>query len=117
MFRGSAGGKEWLIAAIFQIFVTAIAFRSLFVGVYFDQKGVRLVSWIKSNSAEWSAVRRSDAVPYFGLLSKGIDTRLASMIRVTFGDDRMIDVPSTVGSPRAVKRQASALNRLIQDRF
>jgi hypothetical protein len=115
-FISGGGGDAWLIAGIFQIVATVIALRSMFVGVYLSDAEVRLVSWVTSFKLEWSSLRRSDSVPYFGLLSKGIETRFAAMLRDTLTDGRMIVLPSTVGGSRTVARQAKALHQLIRDR-
>ncbi|GAA3729866.1 hypothetical protein GCM10022239_03120 [Leifsonia bigeumensis] len=115
-FLSDGGGQGLLAACIFQFVATVTMLRSMYIGVYVGSDRVRFVSWMRRFTLEWSGIRRSDAIPYSGFLSKSSDTNFASMIRVTLADGRMIELQSTVGGPRAVRRQAASLNRLIQVR-
>ncbi|MFT4283607.1 MAG: hypothetical protein QM598_02080 [Protaetiibacter sp.] len=49
-------------------------------------------------------------------MSKGIDTRLLSMIQLTLADGRQVSIRATIGRPRTVSRQAAELNAAIRDR-
>jgi hypothetical protein len=82
--------------------------------VYTSETGVRVVSWLRNRDLAWSEIRRSDAIPYAGQLSKGIDTRLLSMIQITLTDGSRVAVRASVAPPRAASQQARALNDMIR---
>lgn len=106
---------EHVVAAVFQFGATAALVRALFLGVYASTDGVKIVSWFQTRHYRWRDLRRSDAIPYDGLLSKGIETRLLSVIQVTLADGDQIAIYSTFGPRRRLVAQANALNRLIQN--
>ncbi|GMA89944.1 hypothetical protein GCM10025869_04730 [Homoserinibacter gongjuensis] len=105
-----------LIAVGFQTLGLLALLRSLVVGVYSTVTGVRVVSWLRTRELAWSEIRRSDAVPYSGVLSKGIDTRLLSMIQITLTDGSQLPIRASVTAPGAASKQASTLNDVIRAR-
>lgn len=105
-----------LIAVGFQTLGVLALLRSLVLGVYTTPTGLRVVSWLRTRELAWSELRRSDATPYWGVLSKGINTRLLSMIQITLTDGRQLPIRASVTAPRSASKQARALNDIIRAR-
>lgn len=105
-----------LIAIALQTLSLIALLRSWAVGVYTTQSGVRAVSWLRTRDLAWSEIRRSDAIPYCGALSKGMDTRLLSMIQITLANGGHVAIRASVTTPRAASEQARALNDIIRTR-
>jgi hypothetical protein len=88
--------------------------RSFVVGVRTTPTGVRVSSWLRTREFAWRDVRRSDAIPYSGMLSKGIETRLLAMIQITLVDGHQVAIRASVATPTAAVHQARALNDIIR---
>lgn len=110
----TATAADQIAGCILQAAVTAAFVRSLFVGVFVGAEGVRLSSWFRTWRFDWSELRRSDAVPYGGLITKGIESRLASIIQVTLVNAKTVELAATIGRPRTVARQAAHLRKAIE---
>ncbi|WP_222706027.1 PH domain-containing protein [Homoserinibacter sp. GY 40078] len=113
----SLDGVNASLACVFLAVAVAAFIRSIFIGVKVGEAGVRLVSWFQTRTFRWSELRRSDAVPYYGLWSKGAETRLISMIQVTLANNVALKVYGTMGAPRATIRRAKILNDMIAERI
>jgi hypothetical protein len=103
-----------ILAVAFQTLGLLGLLRSFVVGAHTTPTGVRIVSWLRTREFVWRDVRRSDAIPYSGMLSKGIETRLLSMIQITLVGGSQDSLHASVTTPRAALDQARALNDIIR---
>jgi hypothetical protein len=103
-----------ILAVTFQTLGLLGLLRSFVVGAHTTPTGVRIVSWLRTREFVWRDVRRCDAIPYSGMLSKGIETRLLSMIQITLVGGSQVSLHASVTTPRAALDQARALNDIIR---
>lgn len=106
--------SDWPWVLLFQLPLTFFAIRSLAIGVWLSSSSLTIATWFSTTSYQLDGLRRCDAIPYWGLLTKGIDTNLACMLLLTTAEGRRIAKHGTIATRQRAVSQAKQVRAAIR---